>query len=252
MTGLRERLRRGRPSTGVIVRMPATGLIELAGHAGMDFVVLDCEHGPADLESLQHHLAAAESSGLQTLVRVGGRDPVEVQRVLDLGATGIVAPHVTDAADAAGVVASAHYPPLGERGLAVYTRAGRYGLASVDEHLSTAAERTMVVAMVEDGPACAAADEIAGVDGVDAVLVGPGDLAMALGVPGQAGHPSVAEAIGAAHTGARSRGKAVMAIVSDPTAARAAVADGALLVVYNLQAVLTGTMRRLADATAQE
>ncbi|WP_219416487.1 HpcH/HpaI aldolase family protein [Pseudonocardia nigra] len=220
MTPLRPRLEAGERLVGGIVRMPNTGLVELLGHAGFDYVVLDAEHGPADQLQLQHHLAAADGIGLDVLVRVGSRDPAETLRALDLGATGVVVPHVRSAEEAAAAVAAAHYPPLGERGFATYSRAGRYGLASAEEHLRRAAERTLVIVMIEDAAGVAAAPEILAVPGVDGVFVGPADLAVSLGHPGGTGHAAVVEAIEAVHRAARDARRWVLTIAGTEQQAR--------------------------------
>src|SRR5262245_35125759 len=105
--------------------MPAPATLELAGHTGFDFALIDTEHGIADGQQLEHHLRAADSAGLDCVVRVGANDSTEILRALDAGARGVVVPHVTTAAEAAAAVRAAHYPPIGKRGLALSTRAGR-------------------------------------------------------------------------------------------------------------------------------
>ena len=228
---------------GALVRMPAEPLVELAGLAGLDVVVLDTEHGP--LDGLAQHLLAARAVGASALVRVGGTGHVEIQRALDAGAHGVVVPHVDDAAAARAAVAAARYPPAGRRGFAGYTRAADYGLIDTAAYLARAAH-TAVVVMVEDVDGVAAAAEILGVDGVDGVLVGPADLAVALGVPGETGHPSVREATATVHAAARAAGVAVVAIVGSAQGARAAFAEGADLVLINVQAVLGAAFTDLA------
>ena len=115
--------------------------------------------------------------------------------------SGVVVPHVLDAAAAEAAVAAAHYPPRGRRGLALSTRAGRYGAVSLDDHLRRAAAETCVIVQIEDREAVAAADAILAVPGVSAVLIGASDLAMSLG------HSPEAE-IEAVIAAAASRGRA--------------------------------------------
>lgn len=245
MTQLGARLSRDprRPhALGGILRMPNESLVELCGMVGMDFVLLDCEHGPADGSALLHHVAASEAAGLTCLVRTSGIDPVEILRLLDLGVSGIVVPHVSTATQARSAVAAAHYPPLGERGMAVYTRAGRYGLASVESHLA-AAERTIVVVMIEDMAGVAAAEAVLGTQGVDGVLVGPSDLALSARTAGL-GPQAAAEAQSSVEEQAHRLDRTVVRIVSDEAGAAAALDDGCQVVLLNLQALLT---KRLAD-----
>lgn len=236
---LKSRLREGTRLRGGVVRVPAEVLVELSGISGLDYLLIDCEHGPDDLVALQQHIALAQAHGLSVLVRVGRGDPNMVLRVLDLGAEGIIAPHVDSAQEAAEVVRSAHYPPLGERGFATYSRAGRYGAVSAAEHLR-AAQDVLVVVMVESAAGVENTDEILAVDGIDAVWVGPADLAVSLGVP--PGDPAVGKAMDEVHGAARAAGASVMSIVSSAEQGAATDAD---LVVYNLAHILLETFRTL-------
>jgi 4-hydroxy-2-oxoheptanedioate aldolase len=180
---------------GLLVKMPSPATVELAGHCGFDFVVLDTEHGAADTGDLEHHVRAADSVGVPLLVRIGSSEPVETLRALDAGATGIVVPHVNSAAEARDVVRAAHYPPMGTRGFAVSTRAGHHGRRTVAEHARVALEETVVVVQVEDAKALGHVAEIASVERVDAIFLGPNDLSVSLGRPGELSHPEVAAAV---------------------------------------------------------
>ncbi|MGA6161160.1 HpcH/HpaI aldolase family protein [Amycolatopsis magusensis] len=240
MTGLKQKLAAGDRATGVLLRLPAVGLVELAGVAGLDFVLLDCEHGPADTEQVQHHLNAADAHGLATLVRVGSAEPALILRALDLGAQGVVVPHVDTADQAKAVVAAARYPPLGDRGFANYTRAARFGSRSPADYLEHAAATTLVIPMLETARACENAAEILAVPGVDAVMPGPADLAVSMSALDDPGR--VASAIAAAGAEAEQAGKPVLRIVGDPAAARE---TGSRFIVYNLTQVLLDALRGL-------
>ncbi|GAA4005390.1 2-dehydro-3-deoxyglucarate aldolase [Streptomyces marokkonensis] len=244
---LKRRLAAGERLHGALLRLQSETLVEMAGVAGLDYVVLDCEHGPADMTALQHHLTAAAAQGLDVLVRVGMAEPALVLRCLDLGVAGIVHPHVDCAEDARRAVAADRYPPLGQRGFATYSRAGRFGTVTAREHLA-ASEDTLVVAMIETERACAAAGEIAATKGVDAILVGPSDLAADCGFPG----PDVIGGLtGSAHRAAREAGRAVMTIVPSTAAARGAEEAGAQLILFNMAAVLMDTFRSLVPPAAE-
>lgn len=236
---LKKWLRAGARLRGGILRTPAEVLVELSGIGGLDYVLVDCEHGPDDLVTLQRHIALAQAHDLPVLVRIGRGEPNQVLRVLDLGAEGIVAPHVESAREAEEVVRSAHYPPRGERGFATYSRAGRYGAVTAAEHLSTA-EDVLVVAMIETAAGVRRAADIIAVDGIDAVWVGPADLAVSLGVP--PGDPTVRSAMDEVHGKARAAGVQVMSIVSN---AEQGAGSDAELVVYNLAHILLDTFRTL-------
>ncbi|MGV9281939.1 HpcH/HpaI aldolase family protein [Streptomyces sp. NPDC003730] len=239
---LKRRLAAGERLYGALLRLPSETLVEMAGVAGLDYVVLDCEHGPADMTALQHHLTAAAAQGVEVLVRVGTAEPALALRCLDLGAAGVIHPHVDSAADARRAVSADHYPPLGQRGFATYSRTGRFGTVTAREHLA-AGEDTLVVVMIETERACAAAGEITATRGVDAVLVGPSDLAADCGFPGRDVIDGLTEG---AHRAARAAGRAVMTIVPSTAAAREAEEAGAQLVLFNMAAVLMDTFRSLA------
>ena len=246
---LAARLRGREPLLGTLLRMPNEALIEMTALVGMDFVVIDTEHGPGDQLPLTHHLMAAAAAGIPALVRVGTN--AEILRVLDLGAAGIIAPHISSVEQAEAVVRAAHYPPRGDRGFATYTRSGRHGLIGTDEHLANARANTAIVLMIEDGPGVEAAEQIASVDGVDALFVGPADLSVALGFPGQPGSATVKDAITAVHDAARSAGAAVVTITGDPAVAREHFSAGSNMVIYNVLAALGGLFTGLAGGRGE-
>lgn len=190
-----ERLRNKEELLGLVVKMPGHALLEVAGHLGFDFALIDTEHGSGDTGDLENHLRAAGSVGLNVVVRVGANDSLPVLRALDAGAHGVIVPHVNTPREAALAVQSAHYPPIGTRGLAASTRAGRFSTDSMAEHLERARRETAVIVQIEDIAAVEHGYEIASTEHIDAVWLGPGDLSMSLGVPGELEHPLVAEAI---------------------------------------------------------
>lgn len=234
---LKGRLAAGEQLLGVLVRLPAEELVEMAGVAGLDYVLIDCEHGPADLVALRAHITVAQLHGMDVLVRVGQHEPALIQRVLDHGATGIVVPHVDDARQAAAVVQAARYPPIGDRGFATYGRAGRFGTVSAADHLRADAEQTLVIAMIESQSGCRNAREISTEPGIDGVMCGPADLAVSLGVSGP-GHPAVTTALREVHAAVADMERIRMEIVSAEDRAAAAFQAGAGLVVMNLTHLL--------------
>jgi len=242
--GLKARLAAGEPLLGALLRLGNEELVEMVAVSGFDFVLLDTEHGPADVTELRRHLVLAETHGVPVLVRVGGHEPALVLRVLDAGAAGVVAPHVDTPEQAAALVASAHYPPTGQRGFATYGRAGRFGLVDAAEHLRRAAEQTLVLGMVESPAAAARAAEIVRTPGLDGIMVGTADLRAAT----TADDPDPAVSLAAVHREIAAAGRSRMDIVTGPTQAAAAFADGAHLVVYNLTATLMGHLAELRAA----
>jgi 4-hydroxy-2-oxoheptanedioate aldolase len=240
-TALRVRLRAGERVAGGLVRMPCEELVEMLAVAGLDFVLIDCEHGPADVITLRRHIAFADAHALPVLVRIGEGEHHLAQRALDQGVQGIVAPHVESAADAAALVQAVHYPPRGTRGFATYPRAGRFGTVPAAEHRAAAADATLVIAMLESPAAIRAAGEIVGVDGIDGWLVGVADLTAARGPD----DPSVEELLAAVRRDPAVAGAVRADLATSAETAAAAFAGGAQMVVHNTTHVLMEALRTL-------
>ena len=238
---LRARAEAGERLLGVLLRMPGEELVEMAAVAGFDFVLVDCEHGPADVVALRQHIAVAAIHRVPVVVRVGEGDAGMILRALDQGAEGILAPHIDSAADAVALVSAAHYPPTGMRGFATYSRAGRFGDRDPAAHRDWFLQNTLVLGMIESPAGVAAADEIVGTPGLDGVMIGPADLAAA---SGPADLP-LAEATARVNRAIAAGGRLRMDIVGTTAAASAAFDDGAHLVVYNLAFSLMAHLKGL-------
>ncbi|MCW2811682.1 MAG: hypothetical protein JWP61_2140 [Friedmanniella sp.] len=244
MTSLKERLASGARLLGVLLRLPAEDLMEMVALSGFDFVVVDCEHGPDEVADLRRHLVLAELHQVPVLVRVGTAEATLALRALDQGAAGIIAPHVDTAAQAQALVDAVHYPPLGHRGFATYTRAGGFGTADPAEHQARLLRETLVVGMIESPAGVRNAAAVVAVPGLDAVMIGTADLRAA----STAQDPPPAESVRAVNAELARSGCARMDIVGTRAAADAAFADGAQLVVYNLAASLMGHLADLRTA----
>jgi 4-hydroxy-2-oxoheptanedioate aldolase len=238
---LRARLRAGEQVVGGLVRMPSEEVVEMLAVAGLDFVLVDCEHGPADVGLLRQHLALADAHALPVLVRIGEGEHHLAQRALDQGAQGIVAPHVESAEEARALVRAVHYPPRGTRGFATYPRSGRFGTVDPAAHRAAAAESTLVIAMLESPAAIADAASIVAVDGIDGYLVGVADLGASRGPD----DPTVAELLAAVRSDPGTAAVVRADLANDAASAAASLADGAAMVVYNVTHVLMTALRTL-------
>ncbi|SDQ59237.1 HpcH/HpaI aldolase/citrate lyase family protein [Microbacterium sp. cf332] len=241
---LRSRARSGERLIGALLRMPGEELVEMLAVSGFDFVLIDTEHGPADVIALRQHIAVAALHGVPVMVRVGEGDRGMILRALDQGAEGILAPHLDDDRAAADIVAAAHYPPFGERGFATYSRAGRFGETDAAVHRDWFLDNTLVMGMIESPVGVAAASAIARTPGLDGIMIGPSDLAASSGPDDL----PVAEASAVVTAAIAAAGRLRMDIVGTRAGAEAAFADGAQLVVYNLAHSLMGHLRGLRDA----
>lgn len=176
----RARLLAGDRLLGTFVKTPSPAVIEILGQTGLDFLVLDAEHVAMGRDVVDLCLLAGRAAAIPMLVRVPVASPEWIGSVLDSGAAGIMAPQVRSAAEAETIASAVRYGP-GGRGFSPSTPAAGYGRRSVAEHLAQAREETVLVCQIEDPDAAEAASEIAAVEGVDALFVGPVDLAVACG-----------------------------------------------------------------------
>jgi 4-hydroxy-2-oxoheptanedioate aldolase len=192
---LREKLQKGEGTVGSFCNIPSPAAVEMMGLVGLDFVIIDGEHGISDLETCEHMIRAAEIAGITPLVRIAMNLQQNILRYLDAGAMGVMIPMVNTRADAEAVVASVRYPPLGRRGLAA-VRASGYGLrGSLGDYVKMANQEILVITQVETRDAVRNAAEIAAVPGVDMVFMGPSDLSSSFGYHGQTTHPEVLSTI---------------------------------------------------------
>lgn len=199
---LKAALIEGRPVFGLLSSIPSPLVVEMIGYAGYDFVILDTEHVGVDPETLENMIRAAECAGITPLVRVPSAAPEPILRALDSGAQGIVVARVGHRRTAEQAVAASRYHPLGTRGISGGRTTG-FGTIALADYLALANREIAVVAMIEDRDGVANIDEIASVPGIDLVLEGAIDLSQSLGVPGDAQHPAVQQAL--QHVAARCR-----------------------------------------------
>ena len=192
----KERIKAGKPIVGAVVHFAAPDFIEMLGFAGLHWVFIDCEHGSMSEESVEGMVRAAEVSGITPIVRPPGDDPHVILRYLDLGAQGLIIPHVETKEDAQAAVCNTKYYPLGERGVG-RVRWSKWGTAgSEGELLAQANEMTMIIALVESAKGVENLPGILSVEGIDAIMIGPSDLSQSLGLPCQYKHPKVQEYVG--------------------------------------------------------
>lgn len=175
---LPDMLRSGRRLRGLFNSIPSPAIVEMCGYAGFDFVIIDNEHGSATLETTENMLRAARASGIVPVVRCLRHD---ISRVLDMGASAVQIPMVGSAEEARDLVQQVRYPRGGRRGSAFSPRAAGYGAFPGVPHVRRSDAGIALVVMIETPEAVAQAAEIAAVEGVDAVFVGPNDLSHAMG-----------------------------------------------------------------------
>jgi 2-keto-3-deoxy-L-rhamnonate aldolase RhmA len=212
---------------GAFIKTPAHAVAEVMGRAGLDFAIIDAEHAPFGPVGVDAVVLGATCAGLPCLVRPPGHEPGFINTCLDLGAAGILAPHVADPDAARALVAAVKYS-AGERGYSPSTRAGGYGGRA--DHRALADEESALWCQIEDAAALSRLDDIAAVEGVDCLFLGRVDLALSLGVA-RPDDPKMVEAIAAVAAAAKRAGKALGVYVGDPAEIAAFRERGATVIV---------------------
>ena len=199
-------LKAGKTQIGLWSSLSSSYTVEVIAGAGYDWILLDCEHSPNDLESLLTQLQAAAPYPTEPVVRVPWNDMVTIKRVLDIGARSLLIPYVSTAEEAGNAVAYTRYPPQGLRGVAGTTRATRFG--RIKDYAKRAHEEICVLVQVETKPALDRLEAICAVEGVDGVFIGPADLHASMDHPGETSNPAILPLIEEAMRRIRKAGKA--------------------------------------------
>jgi 4-hydroxy-2-oxoheptanedioate aldolase len=244
-----HRLGIDRPAIGTFVNLGSALATEACAMAGLDWLLVDLEHGSGSEDALVGQVLAAAAHDVPLFVRVESLERIRVGRVLDLGVAGVMIPRVAGAAQARQVARWARYPPAGERGMATYNRACGFGTRT--EALATANDEVTVITQVETRGALDEVEEIAAIPGVDALFVGPLDLSQALGVQGDYEAPVFQDAVARVATAAADHGIVAGILARDREAAeRYAAAGFGLIAVGSDFTFLMDGARRAAGIGA--
>lgn len=220
---------------------------EIIADSGFDWILLDSEHSPNEIPGLLSQLQAVARGTATPIVRPAWNDAVLAKRCLDIGAQTLLFPYVQNAEEARRAVAATRYPPQGIRGVAVATRAGRYG--RVPGYLTKANDEICVLVQVETRVALSELEAIAKVEGVDGVFIGPSDLAASLGHLGNPQAPEVQKAIEEAVSRLKALGKPAGILTANEEEARRYIDWGFLFVAVGAD---VGLLARNADALAKK
>lgn len=193
---IKQALKEDRPVIGtMVVESRQVAVMQFLANAGFDFAIIDNEHGPFTIETIAELSRAARHHGLTPVVRVPDIAYPLIAQPLDAGAQAIMIPRITEAGQVRQAIQMMKYPPLGSRGSALSRGYTGFRSGSVVEAMAQANEETMLIVQIETRQALENREEIIALPGVDAALIGPNDLAIALGVPGQLNHPDMQSAI---------------------------------------------------------
>jgi 4-hydroxy-2-oxoheptanedioate aldolase len=182
-----------RQQIGFFSTLGSSTLAEVLAGCGFDWILIDSEHSPNDMPEVVAHLQALSAFEISAIVRPAWADMILVKRCLDAGAQTLLFPCIQNAQEAAAAVSFTRYPPAGVRGVSGSTRAASYGLDTT--YFQTAQDQLCVLVQIETREGLANLEEIAAVDGVDGVFIGPTDLAASMGHIGNAQHPEVQAAV---------------------------------------------------------
>ncbi len=248
MKGLKERLEKGEILIGTFLSLGNPITTEIVANAGFDFVVIDLEHGLGSEADVANQLLGLKNTNVSSIIRVESFQKQRIHRVLDLGADGIMCPQIANAEEAKQAVGAMRYPPEGIRGVAKMTRAARYG----DEfaiYQEKSKEELLGIIQIETIAALDHLDEIANIDGVDVLFIGPSDLSMALGIFGQTDHPKFVSTVHLIVNAAVKAKKQVGILLPDPSGANTFIDMGIRFIACGTEA---GFLNKAAKQTAEE
>jgi len=181
-------LRDGRPACGMFATIPSVATVQIMAASGLDWVLIDMEHGAIDHATAHAMIAATTGTRLVPIVRVAGTSAEHAKRPLDLGAMGINFPMTTRPEDAVTAARAVRYPPAGDRAWGPFLAPFHWGL-SMRDYIDTADDAILTVITIEDVGALACIDDVLATPGIDVAVIGPGDLATSMGFKGRTDHP---------------------------------------------------------------
>ncbi len=240
---LKTALAAGRPAIGLWCSLASALTTEVVAGSGADWLLIDGEHSPNDLRSIMAQLQALGGYACEGVVRLPSDDANLIKQAMDIGARSLMIPNVRSAAQAGAIAAAMSYAPAGVRGFSVAHRANRFG--RIAGYHARARERQLLAVQIECESGVANAAEIASVEGVDVLFVGPGDLSTNLGAMGNPGADHVQEAISSVRKAAAAAGKAAGILAPAKADADRYLADGFAMVAVGSD---LGLLARGSDA----
>ena len=246
---LKDLLRKGERLIGPFLQINSPELVEIIGHTGFDFLIIDTEHGPFGTETAVSLVRAARAVDLISIIRVARNDESLISKALDTGTQGIIVPQINSLEAAQMAVKSAKFHPQGNRGACPFVRAARYSSVDYVRFYEEANRNTALILLIEGKGGIESLESILKLPGVDVALVGPVDLSHALGVPGQINHPLVEERIQGMLEAARGIGRSLGIFSYELEDAKKWLKLGFQFLAYSVDAVL---FTRICQATVKE
>lgn len=256
MNKLKEAIEKKGSAIGTFLGVTNCPIIECMGYTGMDFLVIDTEHGPYDTMPMSDLIHAASTSGLSPIVRVGDVTHKEIQRAVDNGAEGIIVPCLESVEEFKKVVDLAKYAPIGNRGF-IKGRGSGFGNADwadvpLPEYMKNANERVLVLPQCETKEALDNIEEIVTLEGLDGIFIGPFDLSIALGIPGEFEHPDFKAAIERIIKVCHDAGKICLIFAMSIEDSRMYLEQGMDAVAYSIDSIMiTNAYKNAVNAIRQ-
>lgn len=239
---LKEKLNNGTKPIGTFFELGSATVIEALGRTGLDFVILDNEHGPFEAESSRDFAMAAENAGLTALARVREVSRPAVLKLLDVGVQGLIIPDIHTPAQVQEIIGYAKYAPIGKRGFCP-TRKDGWGFDEmaaqpVPDQMAYWNEQVLVIPQCETVGALEHIETIANMNGVDGIFIGPFDLSISMGLPGQFNHPDFVAALERVQKACKDAGKFCMIFAGNPAVVAERLQQGYDAVAYGLDAAV--------------
>lgn len=188
---LKDKLKNGDFVIGTWCILPNPQVVNVLAKSGLDFVLIDMEHGPCNFETAQNMVEAAESANCEAIIRVSDNDELNILRALDIGASGVIVPHIESVIDREKAISYIKYPPIGIRGFSPYTKTGEYH--SRPGHTKLENDKTLSGIIIEGMSGFNDFEKIMDDHSLDLIYLGAYDLSVALGIPGDVNNPKIKE-----------------------------------------------------------
>lgn len=231
---IRAKMQEGKKVTGAFFGLDSTASVEVLGQAGLDFIMIDTEHGPIDVETASQFVIACELWGMTPFVRVKDHNRNSILKMLDIGAMGLLIPFIKTPDEVRELVGYGKYRPIGDRGFGP-TRKNGYAqdpmINKIEDYFEWANRETLLIPQCETVEALESIEEITAIEGVDGIFVGPFDLSVAMGIPKQFSAPVFVEAMQRVLAACKKNGKFCWTLGMTPQDAKAKFEmgfDGAL------------------------